>query len=91
MSAARKLSINAPLPKYPYAMSTRGIGGRGIVEVSIDVKTGQVTNARMVQSTGQELLDEATLKAFRQWRFKPGTVSKVRIPIAFTPSAPSHQ
>ena len=28
-----------------------------------------------------EILDEAALKLFRQWRFKPDTVSHVRIPV----------
>src|SRR6266404_4291241 len=39
-------------------------------------------------STGVEILDDATISAFSQWRFKPGTVKKVRIPINFTLSGP---
>jgi TonB family protein len=78
------------MPKYPYAMSTRGIGGKGVVELSIDPKTGVVTSARMLQGTGQDMLDQSALKAFRQWRFRPGTIPKVKIPIEFHPPTPNH-
>jgi TonB family protein len=90
IAAARKLAINAPLPKYPYGLATRGIGGRGVVEVSVDPKTGAVTSARMLQSTGNDMLDQSALKAFRQWHFKPGTIPKVKIPIEFNPPTPDH-
>src|SRR5712691_1415032 len=40
--------------------------------------------ATMEQSTGNVILDKTTTNAFRQWRFKPGTVSKVRVPITYT-------
>jgi TonB family protein len=89
IAAARKLSINAPAPKYPYALATRGIGGKGMVEVSIDPKTGAVTSARMLRSTGQDLLDQSALKAFRQWHFRSGTIPNVKIPIEFNPRAPN--
>jgi len=38
----------------------------------------------MAVSTGAQILDDAAVSAFRGWRFKPGTVSKVRLPITFT-------
>ena len=87
LAEAQRRSITAPMPKYPYPMITRGIGGYGVVELTIDQKTGAVTNAYMLQSTGQQMLDSAALTAFRKWRFKPGTVSKVKIPITFVPPA----
>jgi hypothetical protein len=37
----------------------------------------------MHQSTGSELLDRATLKAYSKWRFKPGSVPQVKMPIEF--------
>src|SRR5438445_796466 len=36
------------------------------------------------QRTGNVSLDKTATNAFRQWRFKPGTVSKVRVPITYT-------
>jgi TonB family protein len=44
----------------------------------------------MAQSIGNPILDNAATSAFRQWRFKPGTVSKVRIPITFTMTGASY-
>jgi TonB family protein len=38
----------------------------------------------MEASTGSRLLDAAALDAFRRWRFKPGMVRGVRIPVHFT-------
>ncbi len=37
----------------------------------------------MHQSTGSELLDRAALKAYSKWRFKPGSVPQVKMPIEF--------
>lgn len=52
--------------------------------MTVDRATGKVTSCRMAQSTGSDILDRATMSAFSQWRFKPGTVKEVRIPITFT-------
>ncbi len=38
----------------------------------------------MLQSTGSSLLDGAALQAYSQWRFKPGSVTQVKMPITFT-------
>jgi outer membrane biosynthesis protein TonB len=37
----------------------------------------------MSQSTGNALLDKLTVQTFKSWRFKPGSVSQVRIPISY--------
>jgi TonB family protein len=59
----------------------------GMVLVDVDQKTGKVTNARILQSTGNAAYDEAAVKRFRQWRFKPGaTARQVKIPITFVPA-----
>ena len=79
----RQYALYAPPPVYPAEARSRHLTGVGIVLAEIDQKTGYVTAARMLQSTGYRLLDEAALNACRQWRFKPGTVSRVRIPIRF--------
>ncbi len=57
--------------------------GIGIVVVDVDRSTGDATTARILRSTGCRVLDEAALNAFRQRRFRPDTVSHVRIPIRF--------
>jgi TonB family protein len=57
--------------------------------MKIDAQTGSVTSAVMLKSTGQKILDNAALQAFRQWRFKPGTLTTLDIPIEFTRASPT--
>ena len=52
--------------------------------MTVDSSSGAVTDAVMGQSTGNAILDNAALSAFRRWRFRAGTVSRVRTPITFT-------
>jgi TonB family protein len=77
------MAIAAPLPDYTYEMKRRNLSGNGVCMVTVDPATGTVTNATMFQSTGNPLLDRITIKTFKSWRFKPGTVSRVRVPISY--------
>jgi protein TonB len=79
--------ITAPVPVYPIECRARRITGSGIVLATVDRKTGMVVGARMLKSTGNKLLDGSALEALSRWRFKPGTVSQVKIPINFTLAA----
>jgi len=76
-------AIYTPKPVYRSEWAKQGLTGKGIVLVTIDQQTGKVTGARMLQSTGNKLLDGAALEAYSQWRFQPGTGSQVKIPIEF--------
>jgi len=80
----KAMALYAPKPPYPYEARLRGFVGFGVVVLEIDIRTGYVKSARMQPSTGHKILDEAALGAFRQWRFKPGTVSKAKIPIRYS-------
>jgi TonB family protein len=53
------------------------------VEVEIEYETGKVIDAHLSKSTGDPLVDQATLEKFRKWRFKPKKVRRVKIPITF--------
>ena len=77
-------ATSAPRPDYPYAARLRRLSGSGVVVMYIDKNTGHVTKAQMLKSTGHGILDNAALKAFRRWRFKPGTVSQAECPINFS-------
>jgi len=72
------------LPEYPREARDRGITGNGVVIVKIDPRTGVVTSASILKSTGQEILDNAALRAFWHWRFKPRIVTTLEIPIQLT-------
>jgi protein TonB len=82
-SSATAVATYAPKPEYPSEMRSRHITGSGVCVVDIDPGSGNVKAASMTQSTGNPILDDSAVRTFRKWRFKPGTVSKVRIPFEF--------
>jgi TonB family protein len=83
LSVAQSMAESAPLPKYPYQARRANVTGSGICVMIVDPASGKVTNAMMAQSTGNAILDKVTTETFRRWRFKPGTVSEVRVPISY--------
>jgi protein TonB len=88
--SAKALALFAPKPNYPYEARRGGITGSGIVQLSVNSAAGNVIDARMSHSTGNAILDSATLSAFRRWRFKPGVASDVDVPITYTLSGVSY-
>lgn len=83
-STAKAVAIYAPRPDYPEEARSRRIGGSGVCVVSIDPYSGHVTSASMAQSTGSLLLDKSVVRTLRSWKFKPGTMSHVSIPVQFS-------
>ncbi|OQX17711.1 MAG: hypothetical protein BWK76_09805 [Desulfobulbaceae bacterium A2] len=57
-------------PSYPQLSRRRGEEGTVLVQVELD-EEGRVSEARVVQGSGWERLDEAALFAVRQWRCQP--------------------
>jgi len=43
-----------------------------------------VCSVIVLQSTGHDLLDRAGISAFQRWRFKPGLLNAVKIPLNFS-------
>ena len=84
ISAPRKEDlIYAPRPEYPYDARRRNLQGSGmfILRVRPD---GTVARVDVEDSTGAPLLDQTAIAAYSKWRFKPGRVRAVRVPIHFT-------
>ena len=71
-------------PEYPSEARAKGLTGSGVVLLKIDARTGYVTSASMSKSTGHGILDNAAVRAFREWRFRPRSVTTAEIPIQFT-------
>ena len=90
MSRAKALAVVAPKPPYPYEARAHHIMGSGVCVVQVDSGSGNVTSAEMTQSIGSPILDQAAVSTFQRWRFRPGTVSRVTIPITFTMTGASY-
>jgi TonB family protein len=90
MSRAKALALYAPRPQYPYEARSRHVTGSGTIVCTVDSASGSVTGCSVSASTGSPILDGAATSAFRQWRFRPGTLSKVNIPITFTMTGASY-
>ena len=80
----KALALHHPAPDYPLSARRQRLAGRGVVVGTVDRKTGSTTSVRMEKSTGHKTLDDAVLRAFRQWRFKPGAVREFRAPVSYT-------
>jgi len=88
-SGAKANAIFAPKPDYPYEARSRRLTGSGVCVVSVD-PSGNVTSADMAVSIGSPILDNSATSAFRRWKFKPGSVSRAKIPITFTMTGASY-
>jgi len=82
--SVKALALYAPRPPYPYEARRGGITGSGIAQLTINSEVGNVIDARMAQSTGNSVLDNATVETLRRWRFRPGVASNVDVPITYT-------
>jgi TonB family protein len=82
--SVKALTLYAPKPTYPYEARRTGTLGTGVAQLRVNSAAGNVIDARMAQSTGSAILDNATLEALKRWRFKPGVAENVDVPITYT-------
>jgi TonB family protein len=83
LSALKAMTTSSPLPDYPDEAKQASVTGSGICNLVVDTRNGRVTSATMAQSTGSQILDKVTTDTFRRWRFKPGTVALIKVPITY--------
>jgi len=62
--------IHIPLPKYPELARQAGIEGQAVVKALVDVD-GSIMAVQILQSSGNQMLDEAALAAARKSKFTP--------------------
>jgi TonB family protein len=78
-------SVTAPprldIARYPAEASAAGIKGTVVAEIVVD-PSGNVTDAKVVQSI--PLLDEAALRAVRNWHYAPTLVNGEPVPVRLT-------
>jgi TonB family protein len=63
--------IKTTPPLYPYADRAQRHQGTGLFRLTMDQKTGGVTQVTIEKSTGYKTLDDSAIVALRQWRFRP--------------------
>lgn len=75
-------------PPYPRVARRRGYEGTVLLEVLV-TEEGRVGELRVVESSGHDLLDKASLRAVEAWRFSPGrrgdrvVAMRVFVPVRF--------
>jgi len=84
LGSVKTVVAYAPRPVYPYEARRQRVIGSGVALLTIDQTSGSVTSVLMIQSCGNAILDNSTLDALRRWRFKPGSATKVQVPITYT-------
>lgn len=78
----------APMPTYPLNARRKGLEGTTTFDIEVSAD-GRVQQVRLISSSGSEILDEAALKAIKQWRYYPALLDnrpvscKIKVPIAF--------
>jgi TonB family protein len=84
LGSVKAMVAYAPRPVYPYEARRQRMTGSGVALLTVDQTLGTVTDVLMAQSCGNAILDNSTLDALRRWRFKPGSVARVQVPITYT-------
>lgn len=69
-------------PAYPEAALQEKLQGTVVIEIQINEK-GQVQTARILESASP-VLNEAALKAVKQWEYEPFVKDGKAVPVAFT-------
>ncbi len=70
-------------PEYPAGFVLHGAEGKGRFRLTINPKSGEVDEVKIVESCGYKDLNELAAKALLQWRFQPGTRGPVEVPVEF--------
>jgi TonB family protein len=74
----------AVAPDYPDRDRILRHQGTGLFQIKLDLKTGLVTKATVIKSTGFPALDTAAVASLRQWRWKAGKWKEIEIAVRFT-------
>jgi TonB family protein len=75
-------ALCAKTPEYPAQAHRQHLTGSGVFAIHIR-SDGTVARVDALKSIGHPILDQAAIAAFRQWRFRPHSISLVRAPIRY--------
>ena len=74
--------LYAPAPSFPPGQSLSGISGTGRFRLTFDPQ-GNVTDIRIVTSTGNPYFDQSAIKTLRQWKSAPSQGWQATVPVTF--------
>lgn len=75
--------LSTPKIEYPTQARRRHLQGEGMFCLNINYETGTVSSVEVWTSTGHRILDEAAIRALRNWRFKPQAAVRWQVPVDF--------
>ena len=85
---ARPDYLRNPEPEYPLVARRRGQQGTVLLNLTVSA-SGRPTEVSLKQSSGYQLLDQAALKAVKNWEFEPARIgdvsveSRIEVPVCF--------
>lgn len=74
--------LYAPAPSFPPGQSIPGQSGTGRFRLTFDPQ-GNVSDIRIVTSTGNPYFDQAAIKTLRQWKSAPSQGWQATVPVTF--------
>ncbi|HET9367619.1 MAG TPA: TonB family protein, partial [Candidatus Udaeobacter sp.] len=75
--------VYAPAPAFPSELRSRpGSAWSGRFRLNFNAR-GNVTNIQVIQSTGNNVLDQSALSTLRQWKSTPGQEWAATVPVTF--------
>lgn len=74
--------LYAPAPSFPPGQSIPGQSGTGRFRLTFDPQ-GNVTDIRIVTSTGNPSFDQAAIKTLRQWKSAASSGWQATVPVTF--------
>jgi TonB family protein len=79
----KEIIIDAPLLRPPPG-PTKTLIGRGVYRLVIDPKTGTTTEVLVLKTSGDKRVDAVAVRTFSKWKFRPGRLTQIDIPIKFS-------
>ncbi len=74
--------LYAPAPSFPPGQSLPGQSGTARFRLTFDPQ-GNVTDIRILSSTGNPYFDQAAIKTLRQWKSSPSQGWQATVPVTF--------
>jgi TonB family protein len=75
--------VYAPAPAFPSEVHSRpGATWSGRFRLNFNAR-GNVTNVQVIQSTGNNVIDQSALSTLRQWKSAPGQEWGATVPVTF--------